>query len=220
MTTLIELNDVTVDFRRNRVLSGVNLRVEQGESCAIVGANGSGKTVLLKTICGFITPTGGTVNIDPDYLGARDTFPADFGIILDRPGYLANRSGFDNLRALADIRKIIDDDAIVAAMDAVGLVPDLPRPVGRYSMGMKQRLGLAQAIMENQRVLILDEPFNALDEDGVAAIRSLLLDKLDGGCTLVFTSHNPADIETLAQTRYRIQNQTLMAYETDPNRPR
>lgn len=211
MSSIIELDDVTVDFRRNRVLSGVSLAVAEGESCAILGPNGSGKTVLLKTICGFIAPRSGTVRIAPEFLAPKDTFPASFGVILDRPGYLAHLSGMDNLRALASIRKVIGDDEIVAAMDAVDLVPDLRRPVGRYSMGMKQRLAIAQAIMEDQRVLILDEPFNALDADSVVLIRDLLRAKLNDGCTLIFTSHNPEDIDALATTRYSISKERLVA---------
>ncbi|HLQ81938.1 MAG TPA: ABC transporter ATP-binding protein, partial [Bacillota bacterium] len=197
MTPVIRLTDVAVEFRRTTLLTEVNLSVEEGDCCAIVGPNGSGKTVLLKIMCGFLAPTRGTVSISPEYLSRRRTFPERFGIILDRPGFLAGQSGMDNLRALAAIRGVIGDDEIVAALDAVDLDPTLRQPVGRYSMGMKQKLALAQAIMEDQTVLILDEPFNALDEDSVEIVREVLSDRLEAGCTLVFTSHQQADLDAL-----------------------
>lgn len=211
MTPVVRLTDVSKSFKGMTVLKDVNLAVEPGECVAIEGPNGSGKSVLLRLMCGLMRPDTGSVTFDPTFLPPGRTLPDSFGVIIDRPGYIAHLTGFENLQELARIRRVIGDDEIEDALVRVGLSPDIRQSVGRYSMGMKQKLGLAQAIMEDQRVLLLDEPFNALDASSVEAVRALLAELLAEGRTLVFTSHNAADIEALAGRRLRIDGHTLVA---------
>jgi ABC-2 type transport system ATP-binding protein len=202
--SVIQLENIGKRFRGRPVLDGVDLTVERGDCVAVQGPNGSGKSVLFKIICGFLKPDSGTVSIDPRYLSPRRTFPQEFGVIIDRPGYLAHRTGRENLQALAAIRGLIGDQEIDTAMELVGLDPYLSQRVGHYSLGMKQKLALAQAFMEGQTVLLLDEPFNALDESSVAQVSALLESFLEEGRTIVFTSHQQADIDRLARQRYRL----------------
>lgn len=194
---MIHVHDVSKSFRRNVVLDRANLSVGSGETLAITGPNGSGKSILLKLMCRLMRPDSGVVHIASQFVeGAH--YPRDFGIVIDRPGYIASYSGLENLLALAGIRKLVSEAEVRSSMERVGLDPDLPQAVGRYSLGMKQKLALAQAIMENQRVLLLDEPFNALDEASVEAIRALLRRFKEEGRTIVFTSHHREDVAALA----------------------
>ena len=202
--SVIQLHSIGKMFRGRAVLEGVDLTVEPGDCVAVQGPNGSGKSVLFRIMCGFLKPDSGTVSIDPRYLSPRRTFPQEFGVIIDRPGYLAHRTGRENLRALAAIRKVVGDQEIDTAMELVGLDPNLSQRVGHYSLGMKQKLALAQAFMEGQRVLLLDEPFNGLDESSVERVSALLESFLHEGRTVVFTSHQQADVDRLASQRYRL----------------
>lgn len=151
------------------------------------------------------------MTIAPAYLDRRAVFPQGFGMIIDGPGYLAGRTGVDNLRSLAGIRGLIGDPEIVDAMERVGLDPDLEQKVGNYSMGMKQKLALAQAFMEGQQVLVLDEPFNALDDASVELVHSLLAELLQQGRTIIFASHQQSDVDRLASRRVKITDQRLVA---------
>lgn len=160
-------------------------------------------------ICGFILPDEGEIIIAPAYRDKQTNFPKNFGIIIDRPGYIASKTGYDNLKRLADIQQLISDEEIRQAMTLVGLNPNSTQKVKHYSLGMKQKLSLAQAIMENQDVLILDEPFNALDIDSVQNIRNLLLQFKQEGKTIILTSHNKEDIDLLCDQVFRIRNRKL-----------
>lgn len=210
MSTVIEVRGVSKHFKRLPVLTDVNLDVEAGSCSAIQGPNGSGKSVLFKIICGFVRPDTGHVRIDPAYMSSGQSFPQAFGVVIDRPGYLANMTGRENLQALAGIRNLIGADEIDNALLRVGLDPDLGQRVGHYSLGMKQKLALAQAFMEHQQVLLLDEPFNALDESSVTLVRELLAEFLAEGRTILFTSHNQTDVDVLATSRFRIDGGRLI----------
>lgn len=218
--TVIELDSVTKSFKGLTLFENATATFEAGKIYGIVGHNGSGKSVLFKMICGFLLPDAGTVTIDPRFKPAGRTFPQDFGVIIDRPGYLPKKTGLDNLRDLARIRGLIGDREIRAAMEQVGLNPDLPQKVRNYSLGMKQKLALAQAIMENQQVLILDEPFNGLDIDSVETIRELLKAFREEGRTIIFSSHNREDMDLLADHIFRIRGNALEAVRTsgEPSR--
>lgn len=209
MGTIIELTNVVKGFRRSPVLDGVNFAVEEGTCCSVQGPNGSGKSVLFKLIARLMRPDQGSVRIDPRYLGPRAVFPR-FGIVIDRPGYLPSRTGLENLQLLASIQRLVDDAEIMEAMRRVGLDPNLPQKVRDYSLGMKQKLALAQAFMEGQRVLILDEPFNALDETSVTEVHALLQSFVSDGRTIVFSSHNQQDVDLLSGIRYRIVDRRLI----------
>ena len=158
---------------------------------------GSGKTVLFKLITGYLSPTGGRVVVSGKEIGKDIDFADNIGIIIENPGFLKGYTGFKNLAYLAGIRNVIGKEEIRESMEKVGLDPDSNKKVGKYSLGMKQRLGIAQAIMENPEILILDEPMNSLDNQGVEEIRKLLMELRDEGKTIVLASHNKEDIEIL-----------------------
>ena len=197
---VIILEDLTKSFGQETVLKHVNRTFDEGRIHGIVGNNGSGKTVMMKCICGFLKPTHGTVTVAGKRIGADVDFPANCGVIIETPGFLPSLSGYRNLELLAELNRTIGRDVIRDTIRRVGLDPDSRKPVGKYSLGMRQRLGLAQAIMENPEILILDEPFNGLDKHGVAEMRELIGGLRDSGKTILLASHNQADIDTLCDT--------------------
>ncbi len=207
--TAIALEGVEKGFHGRALFTDVWLEVPRGSVVGIQGHNGSGKSVLLKIICRFMRPDHGQVHIASDYLSPGATFPQEFGVLIDRPGYIPHRTGMDNLRALARIRGLVGDEQIAATLRRVGLDPTLRQQVRHYSLGMKQRLAIAQAIMEDQQVLVLDEPFNALDADSVNDMRQLITELNQQGRTVIMTSHQEADINALCHTVHRLQGQSL-----------
>ncbi len=204
--SVITFESVSKSYKGHTLYQDVSFEIVEGSATAFSGPNGSGKSVLFKMICGFTQPDSGLISVDPKFLSHRRNFPENFGIIIDRPAYLAGQSGLRNLSELAGIRKIIDESQVRESMRLVGLNPDLKVPVRKYSLGMKQKLALAQALMENPRVLVLDEPFNGLDADSAVSIRRILKDRIDDGVTVIFTSHNRGDIQELASQQFEIQN--------------
>lgn len=201
---MIRLTHVTKSYGRERVLDDVNALFATGEIHGIVGRNGSGKTVLMKCIAGLCSVDRGTIRVDKKIIGRDIETPPRMGAIIEVPGFLPNYSGFRNLKFLADIRKKIDDEDIAEAMDRVGLNPDSRKHVSKYSLGMRQRLGIAQALMEHPRLLILDEPMNGLDNEGVEDMRRLFRALRDEGRTLLIASHNPIDIDQLCDHVYEM----------------
>lgn len=197
MNNMIEVNDLTLSIRGTEILKHINLSLEQGKVYGFIGRNGSGKTMLMKCICGFILPSSGTVTVAGQRIGKDVDFPSSVGIMIETPGFLPYLSGWRNLKRLADLNRKASTEDIRTAMCSVGLDPDLKRTVRHYSLGMRQRLGIAQAIMENPDFLVLDEPFNGLDEEGVVAIRALLQQMNKAGKTILLSSHNAEDIEIL-----------------------
>ncbi|WP_033541251.1 ABC transporter ATP-binding protein [Planococcus sp. CAU13] len=206
---LIEMKDVSKSYKGLVLFENTDLSIEKGRIYGLVGPNGSGKSVLFKMMCGFVFPDQGTVTVRGVQLGKQNRFPDNFGVIIDRPGYLGNKTGFENLKYLAMIQNQITDEQIKDAMTAVGLQPAARQKVKYYSLGMKQKLALAQAIMEDQEVLLLDEPFNALDIDSVEKIRDLLFSLKEQGKTIVLTSHNQEDIDILSDHVFRVRNYGL-----------
>lgn len=196
----IRIEKLTMVFGEDTVLDHVSRSFEEGMIHGIVGNNGSGKTVMMKCICGFLQPTSGRVLVQNKQVGRDMDFPQDMGIIIETPGFLPNLSGFSNLSLLASLKRKIGKGKIKEAISKVGLDPDSPKPVGKYSLGMRQRLGIAQAIMEDPSVLILDEPFNGLDRGGVREMRSLILGLKEMKKTILLASHNQVDIDELCDT--------------------
>lgn len=196
----IEMENLTMDFRRDRVLHGITHSFEKGMIHGIVGNNGSGKTVMFKCICGFLNPTGGKVTVEGKRIGRDRDFPESIGIIIEAPGFLPQFNGLKNLKMLASIRGKLTLTEIAEVIRRVGLDPTSRKPVGKYSLGMRQRLGIAQAIMEKPRILILDEPTNGLDKHGVVEIRELIRSLRDPERTILIASHNVADIDELCDT--------------------
>ena len=164
MDIAISVQDVYKSFGEEMVLKGVTRDFEEGKIHGIVGNNGSGKTVLMKCICGFLHPTKGKVFVNYKQVGKDMDFPDDMGIIIETPGFLPNLTGQKNLQLLASLKKKIGNETIKKVIERVGLDPNMKKPVGKYSLGMRQRLGIAQAIMEDPHILILDEPFNGIEK--------------------------------------------------------
>lgn len=213
MTDVIVIDKLTKSFKGKTVLEDVNMRLQEGRIYGIVGDNGSGKTVLLKLICGFMKPDSGTVTVNGKVIGKDADFPENTGIIIEAPGFLPNYSGMKNLEYLASIRGKIGKEQIESAMKTVGLDPSSKLRVGKYSLGMKQRLGIAQAIMEDQQLLILDEPMNALDKDAVKEMRKLFLSFKASGKTMLIVSHNEGDISTLCDEVYEFDGARIKRRE-------
>lgn len=210
---MIKIENLKKTFEEEEVLKGITCAFERGKIHGIIGNNGSGKSVFFKCICGFIRPTEGTIEVDGKRIGRDIDFPTDIGVIIEHPGFLPNLSGYKNLQLLASIRKMIGNEEIKKIMRKVGLDPNSKKAVSKYSMGMKQRLGIAQAIMEDPKLLILDEPFNGLDKRGVGEIRSLILELKKEGKTIFLVSHNHDDIKLLADDVYEMDGGRLLFLE-------
>ncbi|MBQ9905525.1 MAG: ATP-binding cassette domain-containing protein [Oscillospiraceae bacterium] len=206
--TGISVSHVYKSFGKETVLRDVSLTVSRGEIAGLVGNNGSGKTVLMKCICGFLRPEKGEITVGGKRIGKDCDFPPELGLIIETPGFLPSMSGYRNLRTLAALRGLIGRAEILDTLRRVGLYDARRKSVSKYSLGMRQRLGIAQAIMENPDVLILDEPFNALDAKAVAEMRALLLKLKSQGKTILLASHNAEDIRTLCDHVYEMEVQT------------
>lgn len=200
METAIQVNHVNKQFKEIKVLKDINVSFEKGKIHGLIGRNGSGKTVLMKCICGFMKPTSGSITVDGKQVGKDVDIPQNLGAIIEAPGFLPGYSGFRNLKFLADIQKKADSAQIEEMMERVGLDPKSKKHVSKYSLGMRQRLGIAQAIMEDPDILILDEPMNGLDNHGVEDIRKLLFDLKEEGRTILIASHSAEDIAVLCDT--------------------
>ncbi|AEB76818.1 ATP-binding cassette domain-containing protein [Clostridium botulinum] len=205
----IEISNLNKDIKGNNVLKDINLTLEKGSIYGFIGRNGSGKTMLFRAICGLIKPTTGQVFVDGKELHKDISFPESLGVTIEGPGFWDNYTGFKNLKILASIKNLITDDEIKKSIDKVGLDPEDLRAYKRYSLGMKQRLSIAQAIMEKPELIILDEPTNGLDEDGVNVVRKILLEQKKRGVTILIASHNKEDIEILADKKYKMDSGNL-----------
>ena len=204
MGAYIEINHVTKKFGDDVILHDINISMEQGKVYGISGNNGSGKTVLMKCICGFLPVTEGVIRVGGKIIGAEIDFPESIGVIIETPGFLTNLTGMRNLEILAGLQGKITKNEIRVAICKAGLDPGLKKSVAKYSLGMRQRLGIAQAIMEDPEFLILDEPFNGLDKHGVEDIRNLLLGLKKDGKTIILASHNSEDIRILCDKVYEM----------------
>ena len=200
----VRVDRVTKKFGSEVVLKETTMAMSRGKVYGIVGNNGSGKTVLMKCICGFLPVTSGSICVGEKYIGKDTDFPESLGLIIETPGFLTEYTGKKNLEILADLNRKISAGEIRRVLQRVGLDPDLKKPVAKYSLGMRQRLGIAQAIMEDPDFLILDEPFNGLDKRGVVDIRSILLDLKRRGKTILLASQNSGDINLLCDEVYEI----------------
>ena len=204
MECMIEIENLSLTMKKQVILSDINLSFEKGKIHGLIGRNGSGKTMLMKCILGFIRPSQGTIWVDHKKIGKEVDFPPHTGVIIETPGFIPHYSGYKNLKVLAELNGKIDRGQIIHTMELVGLNPNLRRPIKKYSLGMRQRLGIAQAIMESPDILILDEPMNGLDKHGVEDMRKLLVQLKEEGTTILVASHNPLDIEILCDEVYEM----------------
>ena len=193
----IIIKDFTKKLSHNYVLNDINLELVSGKIYGFVGKNGSGKTMLMRAICGLILPTTGHVEIDGKILGKDISFPNNVGALIENPGFISSYSGFKNLKVLAQIKNKISNDKIIEALKNVGLEPNDKKSFRKYSLGMKQKLGIAAAIMEEPELLILDEPFNGLDEESVDKVRNLILKRKNENNIIILSCHDSQEIEKM-----------------------
>ncbi len=199
---MVELRNVSKAYKNNVLFTNLNLKISRGDICGIVGENGSGKSVLLKMICGLALPDAGEIFVGGEKI-EKGKFPRDIGVILDSTGFLPGESGLDNLLLLASIRGKTGRREVEETMRRVGLKPELEVAVGKYSQGMKQRLAIAQALMEKPSLLILDEPLNAIDIHSVVYFRKLFQElNQKEGVTIILTSHYRTDMQELCRSTY------------------
>lgn len=209
----VQVKQITVKIGGNLILNGISLTVHPGETVGIIGANGCGKTTLLRVLAGLIYPDKGEVfvkgrTIKPGFVG---NIPSSLGIMIENPAFLPQFSGFRNLKMLADIRGKIGKDQVEDMMRKMGLDPGDRKPVRSYSLGMRQRLGIAQALMENPEVLLLDEPTNGLDESGVESFSIQLKEQTRRGAAVLLVSHQKDEIVRYCDGVYRLSEGTLIA---------
>lgn len=206
---MIQIHNVTKVYGKQTVLSNVSAKMDAGTIYGLVGVNGSGKTTLMRCICGFARPTSGTIYVNGDEIGRDVDFPRKTGIIIETPGFLPHYSGLRNLMILAGVSHGADRVRAEQVMNMVHLDSSDRKPVGQYSLGMRQRLGIAQAIMENPDILILDEPFNGLDQSGMEEIHALFEVLKEKGKTILLASHSAADISRACDVVFEIKDGIL-----------
>ncbi|RDU21822.1 ATP-binding cassette domain-containing protein [Anaerosacchariphilus polymeriproducens] len=209
MKTIIRVENATKKFKNIKVFSDLNLEIEKGKSYGFVGYNGCGKSVLFKCICGLAKLNKGAIYYQDKLIGKEQDFISDAGVVIEAPEFLNDLSGFKNLKVIANIKKLISDHDINEALKLLGLFEYRDVKVGKYSLGMKQKLRLVQALMEKPQILILDEPMNGLDKSSVEKVRGILKKYIDEGGTLLLTSHNRDDIDILCEKVYEFDDQQL-----------
>lgn len=203
---IINIKNVRLVLDKTVILDDVCMEMEQGKIYGLIGRNGSGKTMLMKCICGFVKPTQGQIAVRNQVVGKDIDFPENMGILIENPGFIPHYSGIKNLKMLADLNRKINRQQIEETIRFVGLDPQMKRHVQKYSLGMKQRLGIAQAIMEDPDILILDEPMNGLDKEGVEDMRTLFLDLKKKGKTVIIASHSAEDIDRLCDHVWEMEH--------------
>ena len=211
----IELIDVCKKIKTTAVLENINVRLEGGKVYGFKGKNGCGKTMIMRVISGLIKPTSGEVVINDEKLWKDISFPGSMGMLLENPSFLDGYTGFENLKILASIKGITGDDEIKEALEKVGLNPEDNRKYKKYSLGMKQKLGIAAAFMENPDVVILDEPLNALDRSGVENVRTIINELKTEGKIIIIACHDADEMELLADVIFEMENGKIVGKKTD-----
>lgn len=202
---MIKINDLSKNIKGAYVLEHINLELSSGTIYGVVGQNGSGKTMLLRAIAGLIQPTSGNIYINDKQLHKELSFPPEMGILIEKPELLNYLTGMENLMLLAEIRNVVSRNQIEDYMKRFGLDPASKKIVKKYSLGMKQKIGIIQAIMESPELMILDEPFNGLDEATVQMLYGMFKEYKEAGKLLILTSHHKEDIEMLCDTIIKLQ---------------
>lgn len=206
----IELKNVSKKYKDNIVLNNINLEMESGHIYGFVGRNGSGKTVLLKLICGFINPTEGIIKFDGKELYKDIKLPPNLRCLIENPSFLPMMSGYDNLKLLADITKKVGKKEIEETLKNVNLYSEKDKTYHKYSLGMKQKLGIAQVLMENPDIIVLDEPFNGIEDESIDKIRKVLLEEKQKGKIILIASHIKEDMDILADYVYEVKGGSII----------
>ena len=203
---VLEIKDYTKVIKHNTILDNVNLNLVGGNIYGLRGVNGSGKTMLIRAICGLIYPSAGEVSINGEILGKDISFPRSIGVLIEAPAFLPNYTGYKNLKLLADIKGKATDERIGEVLELVGLNKDDKRTYRKFSLGMKQKLGIAAAIMEEPDIVILDEPFNALDAETAENVKELIIKEKQRGALVILACHDAAALVDLSDTVITIEN--------------
>lgn len=209
----IELKSVSKIIRKIEVIKDVSLSMESGKVYGLKGVNGSGKTMLMRLISGLIRPTSGTIRINGEVLGKDISFPSDIGILIENPSFLDNYTGKENLQLLAEIHKKVSDHRITEVLSQVGLDPQDKRKYKQYSLGMKQRLGIAGAVLEHPQVLLIDEPTNALDTTGVEMVKKIIMEERNRGALIVLACHDFAILNEVSDKLFFVEEGKIKTYE-------
>ncbi|SEW01726.1 ATP-binding cassette domain-containing protein [[Clostridium] fimetarium] len=209
----VKIDNLSKNIKRAPILVDMNLELEGGKIYGFKGKNGSGKTMLMRAICGLIIPTSGTIEINGEKLGKDISFPRSIGVLIENPSFISNYTGLKNLQVLASIQKKIGDEDIKKSLEDVGLDPNDKRTYKKYSLGMKQRLGIAAAIMEKPEIVILDEPINALDESGAELVRGILWKLRDGGSAIILACHDAEELKFLSDEIYTISEGKIVGHD-------
>ena len=194
----IKITDVNKTIKKAPILRDINLEFTGGKVYGLRGKNGSGKTMLMRAICGLITPDSGIIDINGKILGKDISFPESIGVLIENPAFIGNYTGFKNLKVLASIQNRIGDEQIRKALEDIGLDPDDKRTYRKYSLGMKQKLGIAAAVMENPDIIILDEPINALDDVSVEKVHDILEEQKKRGAVIIIACHDKEELDQLS----------------------
>lgn len=194
----IKITDVNKTIKKAPILRDINLEITGGKVYGLRGKNGSGKTMLMRAICGLITPDSGIIDINGKILGKDISFPESIGVLIENPAFIGNYTGFKNLKVLASIQNRIGDEQIRKALEDIGLDPDDKRTYRKYSLGMKQKLGIAAAVMENPDIIILDEPINALDDVSVEKVHDILEEQKKRGAVIIIACHDKEELDQLS----------------------
>lgn len=206
---MIEIKNITKSYDERKILDDISINFEEGKIYGIIGQNGSGKSVLLKVMSGFITPDQGTIIYDGKDINKEETFPDNTGVLLDNSGFVPNLTGFDNLKLLATINKTIDDNEIIEELKNVNLLEEKDKKYYKYSLGMRKKLGICQAIMEHQKYVILDEPFSGIDKGSLAMIYDYLKKIKSEGRTLIISTHTSDRAKDLYDEIYELEEGKL-----------
>lgn len=200
----LEMENVSKKIGLDYVLNDINLSMEKGRVYGLQGKNGCGKSMLMRVICGLVLPTTGEISIDGKRLGKDISFPESVGVFIEKPGFLGSYSGFQNLSMLASIQGKIGQEEIEAVLHRVGLQDVMHKKYRKYSLGMKQKLGIAAAIMEKPDLIILDEPTNGLDEKSEEALWKIVREEKERGAVLVISCHTPEVLETVSDEIFKM----------------
>jgi len=214
----IKIVNLNKTIKKAPILLDINMELDGGRIYGLKGKNGSGKTMLMREICGLIMPTSGQISINDEVLGKDISFPRSIGVLIENPSFISNYTGLKNLQVLASIQKRIGNDEIKQAILEVGLDPEDKRTYRKYSLGMKQRLGIAAAIMEKPEIVILDEPINALDDSGAKLVRDILHKLRDEGSLVILACHDTEELEFLSDEIFTLSEGRMVGHDILENK--